>query len=506
MLIDKLGSKNVEDYTLLLTFLFAVIYVILAGLLTSKNFTKKNLEILLIFFIVVELCCANTPDFVMSQPKKNYTEDYGSYGVISTEVERNETEKFYRTELSKLRARMDPSWYGYNGVSVFSSMAYEKTSNMMKSLGLFGNNINSYTYYPQTPVFNSFFSLKYIYDNHNLLSESDQSPIYTKVASRSNYTAYRYNYFLPLAFSVSADVKNWQAGANSDPFDTQNDLIKKSTGVENVLIKTEATDCIYENLNYLSLSSINNGTVFFAQKQSGATAGGNVKIVIDVDTAGQYYVYAGSNHLSSLKFSIGENVLYHYGSASVAPFILDMGYRQPGDSITVEYALDAAYDSASLNFSAARLDQEAFDRAYKTITEKNGTLRIDSFEETAITGAISVKNENAFIFTSIPYDEGWQITVDGKLLEYAGADEADTAGKIVAVSGGLIGFDIGQGEHTVSFVYNARGLTAGLKLTAFGLILGALLLVYKFLLKEKLVRKGKRSELFESVLPDEPRT
>ena len=52
-------------------------------------------------------------------------------------------------ELTNLRARMDPAWYHYNGVSTFSSMAYEKVSNLQSRLGMFGNFINSYTYHLQ---------------------------------------------------------------------------------------------------------------------------------------------------------------------------------------------------------------------------------------------------------------------------------------------------------------------------------------------------------------------
>ena len=60
---------------------------------------------------------------------------------------------------------MDNSWYYYNGASVFSSLANEKLSNAMRDLGMMGNYINSFTYHPQTAVFNAMFDIKYILDN-----------------------------------------------------------------------------------------------------------------------------------------------------------------------------------------------------------------------------------------------------------------------------------------------------------------------------------------------------
>ena len=62
-------------------------------------------------------------------------------------------------ELTKLKTRMDPCWLDYNGVSVFSSMAYETVANLQQNLGLYGNYINSYTYNPQTPVYNAMFGI-----------------------------------------------------------------------------------------------------------------------------------------------------------------------------------------------------------------------------------------------------------------------------------------------------------------------------------------------------------
>ena len=244
IMVQKLGSKNVDNGTLMVSLIFVVAYVILAGLISSRKFTMKNLQHLLIIMIVIELVCADTTHFVMSQSKKNYTSDYDAYQQISELAEKDETDLFYRTELSKLRARMDPSWYGYNGVSVFSSMAYEDTSALMKSLGLFGNNINSYTYYPQTPVFNAFFSLRYVYDNAHLVKEGYD---YAQVAANDSFTAYKNKYTLPLAFSVDGNIADWAPQNSTNPFENQNELIRLSfpahTALQQHRRSAEAAEC-----------------------------------------------------------------------------------------------------------------------------------------------------------------------------------------------------------------------------------------------------------------------
>jgi len=481
ILLDKLTSKNVDNYTLVVTVIFTLAYVILAALVSSGRYSVKTLETMLIFVIVVEICAGTSSRFVMSQSKTAYTSDYDSYQEIKEKTEADDTDLFYRTELTKLRARMDPSWYGYNGVSAFSSMAYENTSALMKSLGLFGNKINSYTYYPQTPVFNSFFSLKYLYDNNDMISEND---FYSSVETNENFDSYEYKYYLPIAFSVSSDIKSWDQTESSNPFMVQNQLIKSSVGIDNVFDDVAATDVTTTNIDTLTLSTVNNGVTFSTSKTN-TSKSGNVKVTVDIAEEGQYYVYAGSTRLSSIKFTAGDDYTYNYVSSSIQPFILDVGKRVEGDSIEIVYTVDESYDTATLTFCAAKLNEDNFIEAYNKI-KSNGTIELTDFDETSLEGTVNVKNDNAFLFTSIPYDKSWEVYVDGERLTYAAENSEDTENKIVAVGNGLIGFDIAKGEHTVSFKYVAKGLKSGIVASCIGAVLFAAVIV--------IYRKKRRKE------------
>ena len=88
---------------------------------------------------------------------------------------------FYRVEQTYLETRMDPCIYNYNGVSTFSSMAYETYSANQYSLGMYGNRVNSYTYSPQTPVYNMMYALEdFIKDSSSRdLSDRYYNKIYT---------------------------------------------------------------------------------------------------------------------------------------------------------------------------------------------------------------------------------------------------------------------------------------------------------------------------------------
>lgn len=487
VLVEKIEVPNADTLTIILSAVFAILYVVIFGMMRSKKYREKAIVFLLFFTVILEIVVADVPKITMAQPKDAYTSDYYSYKELQEAVEEKDDTLFYRTELAKLRARMDPSWYGYNGVSVFSSMAYEHTAKTMEDLGLFGNNINSYTYYPQTPVFNSLFSIRYIYDNMNFIHNDD---MYTLVDSNDKFEAFKYNYYLPLISSVSESVTEWDY-SSPNPFVVQNELMKAATGVEDVLINVNATEFVGENMKDVDPSAINSATTFTVNKNNNGSEGkAIVKVKPEVD--GNYYIYVGSTKLSALNIAAGE-LNYYYNSTSIQPFILDCGYLTTEDEIEVTYTVPASNNSAGLAFCAARLDSEKFDEAYNKIVA-NGTFNMTAFDETSLEGTINVTNSDSFLWTSIPYDESWEVALDGKVLSYAVYDkesgEITTDGDIVKVGGGLMGIKAGKGEHTVSLKYKAKGLSTGIMLTAVGIAVLALAVIYKKWLRKFFEKAG----------------
>ncbi len=487
VLVEKIEVPNADTLTIILSAVFAILYVVIFGMMRSKKYREKAIVFLLFFTVILEIVAADVPKITMSQPKEAYTSDYYSYKELQESVESKDDTLFYRTELAKLRARMDPSWYGYNGVSVFSSMAYEHTAKTMEDLGLFGNNINSYTYYPQTPVFNSLFSIRYVYDNMNFIHNDD---IYTLVDNNDKFEAFKYNYYLPLINSVSENVTEWDH-SSPNPFTVQNELMKAATGVEDVLIHVNATEFVGENMKDVDPSAINSATTFTVNKNNNGSEGKAI-VKVKPETDGNYYIYVGSTKLSSLNIEAGE-LSYYYNSTSIQPFILDCGYLTTEDEIEVTYTVPSSNNSAGLAFCAARLDSEKFDEAYNKIVS-NGTFNMTAFDETAFEGTIKVTNDDSFLWTSIPYDESWEVTLDGKVLSYAVYDaesgEITTDGDIVKVGGGLMGIKADKGEHTLSFEYKAKGLSTGIKLTVLGIGVLALVVIYKKWLKKFFEKAG----------------
>ena len=82
------------------------------------------------------------------------------------------------------------------------------------------------------------------------------------------------------------------------------------------------------------------------------------------------------------------------------------------------------------------------------------------------------------MFTTIPYDEGWKVYVDGERVD------------IYKTCDALLAFDITEGVHTVEMKYFSKAMTVGLILSVSGLaIFVGMILLDHFVFKKR--REGK---------------
>ncbi len=403
------------------------------------------------------MCDSSTVSITIT--KDSYSSDYDEFRKLKTNLDTIEQNEFYRMELTNLRTRMDPSWFGYNGASVFSSMAYEKVANMQKNIGLFGNKINSYTYNPQTPIYNSFFGIKYVYDRNSLINESDY---YTLVDKNATYSAYENNYNLNIAFPVSDRLLMWDSSLYSNPVDSQQELFAYSTGIDGIYNRIYDYELICNNIydiseedkimSNFSLNKIDSNT------EASATA------TITAETNGHIYIYVYSRNLDDVSIyspSISTSMTVSDG------YILDIGYYEPNDKISVTMPINNEQTYANVDFVVFTIDDEKFVDGYNVL--KSGQIEYTSFSETIIEGNF-VANDNEILFTSIPYDKGWNVYIDGEKV----AEE-----NIVKISDALLGIKVSSGEHSIKLEYSIPGLTIAYIISGIFVILLFVLLLLK---------------------------
>ncbi len=474
VLLEELGSKNVNTATIIVSLVFAVLYTIVLSLLNNKKFLASSVACLLFCCMFAEIAIANTDHYDIDQPKTNYASDYTDFREIKNKLDEREGNDFYRMELTDLRTRMDPSWYGYNGVSAFSSMAYEKTANLQYNLGMFGNYINSYTYNPQTPVYNAMFGIKYLVNNSEKIKLNDK--IYTQVTSNEKFTAYENKYSLPIAFCVSNNIENWNSSFNN-PFETQADFIEKATGVSGVFDTLVPTEINYSNLNEFGDDEIMTGNYMFSKTSVGESSSFTLTFTPEKDQ--NVYVYVKSDDVDTItvrdldgNLQIDQDVDEEY--------ILDIGECKANKPIFIDIPV-AETASGYVDAFVVGLNTEKFEEAYKIM--KSGSINMTEFSDTGFKGTVDAA-EDCILYTSVNFDDSWEIMVDGKALTY---DD------VIQIGDALFGIKLTAGEHKIIFDYQPKGLKQG---AIISVISAALVIILLFIPDDKKIKlpSGKNSK------------
>ncbi len=472
ILVQEIGMANVDDDTVYITVGFTVAYTLILSLMKKKDIAQSAVALLLMCCVFAEVAIADIDHIKITQEKVNFVNDYDDFRKLKNTLDKKEESDDYRMELTWSNTIMDPSWFNYNGLSVFSSMAYEKSANLHDKLGMDSNYINSYIYYSQTPVYNAMMSLKYLVKNDERKINTD---LYDFVANCGKYTAYENKYYMPLAYTVNKKTTDFTVDY-SNPFDIHNDFWYYSTGIYGVLKSIDVQEYTTENITDNENDFYSDTFTYFKKKSN---AEGKITLKYYIPESQNVYLYFKASTVESIEVNTSDSE-FHAVQNLNEPYILDCGKCAPGEILTVEIPIPADKDSGYVECYAAGLDIDILDAGYEVL--KQGGLNIDEFDDTYIKGHINV-GDNKILYTSINYDEGWTVKVDGKEAEKFRIGDA------------LIGIDIEPGVHDIEFSYEPQGLKLGIILS----VTTALLLIVFFILKrifgnkDRSFRKGIKS-------------
>ncbi len=474
VIVDELTSKNVTAATVLFTMILVILYVLIISFFKDKRYQTASLAMLLVVCTCSEVIMCDTASLNISVDKTPYVSDYDEFTKLKTDLDTIENNKFYRMELTDLRTRMDNSWYYYNGASVFSSMAYEKLSNLQDDLGMMSNRINSYTYNPQTPVYNAMFSLKYIVNNSsvNVLG----SDYYTESVSTDKFKAYKNNYYLPIAYLISSDAEtwgsssymdNWKLEQSSDPFMLQGDYFSMATGIGNPFKKLDISYVTYSNCSPFSEDLTSKS--FYYEKNT-ADTDANATFYITTEKEGNVYIYVEVSSASekSLTINTSKGVITHSANQNC---ILDLGKYQANETVQITVPFEA--NTGTVTMLAYTLNNKIFNKGYKILSDNQ--MLVEEFDDTYIRGRVTAETDS-LLYTSIPYDDGWTVYIDGEKVS-----ELD----IIKFGQSLLSVKVKEGNHTVEFRFEVEGLKTGAVIS-----LVTLLAVLLFVLLKK-IRNGK---------------
>lgn len=451
IICQKFLTNKMTNSTIYATIIFVTLWCGFLFLLKNKNAQKKTVSFVLVTFILCETIISSIVGLPLNQDNKNYKENYKTYTDAINYID-NKDSGFYRTELCYLNTRMDPAYYGYNGISVFSSMAYESYSQLQSSLGMQSNKVNSYTYNTQTPVYNMMFNIKYLIQTDVSLAPSSNlyKKIYTTSDKKSNVYESKYN--LPIAYCVNSKIDDWVTD-EGNPFEIQSDFVKLATGYSNVFKPVEYNSTDFDAVSGDDVTE--NGT-YWLEKSDSSSNYGTETVSLSPTIDGNLYLYVKSSDLKTI--TVNSEKVSDITQSMEDAYILDLGYHNKGDEVLV--SLDASKmesESTSFDFYCYTADDTVVKNMYNSLA--GNSLNVESYSDTTIKGTVKAK-ENCYLYSSIPYDDGWSVYVDGKKAE------------TFEIGGTLLAIELTPGQHKIEYKYFPVGFLYGIiisAVTVFGL-------------------------------------
>ena len=427
-------------------FHFSIFYVAIivlamyAGLLHMFKIGKCELAACLALILVSVEAAANTAvTSVTITSREAYTRDNEDVHMLMDMVE--PSDDFYRVEKKTRKTKNDGAWMNFPSVSLFSSTANADLTEFFKRMGCEAST-NSYSITGSTPLVDSLVSIKYA-----LYSEEvPNTELWAYMKESGETYLYENLYTLPLGFVISHSVEdNWQFKMDN-PGEVQNDLCQ-ALGNDAVLQWIDSN-----------------------------TSGKNCTFTPDLD--GYYYVYVTNKKVKSVKAAVpsGSKTFNNTDRG----YLLELGSLVAGNQIT----LTSQTDGQDMKCEVYRFSDEAMISLYEKLNET--PLKLTSWEDTKLAGTVNAA-ERGVLFTSIPYETGWTVKIDG--------EEAETE-KIFEA---FLSVDIPEGEHEITFEYFPAGLKPGIIITLASIAILAMLFIVDRIMERRYQEKKAARKAAEAL-------
>lgn len=457
LLAQKLNDKAVELQTIYVTIAFIIIYAAVLTLDRTRNIRKSDLALAILLVVIAELTLntlltvhrIDTTEYYSSREGYMSGEQVGQIRDAVAEIAQVEGRgTFYRMESIPPKTINDGFMYNFNGLSIFASTMSTKPVKTFENLGFHSNSINSYKYESSTIVLDSLFGIKYlIRRSGNAVDRMRELYI-----DSSLIDVYKNPYALSIGYAGLPDLDSWQS-SSGDPLQSQNRLVTSLTGSSNVFLPLSRQTGELGNMTISNSGS----SSYYSYTRTDTTKESSAKVAITVEEDTQVYLYfqTTANRADRGYVMVGDTRVDFNAKRST---MVDVGFVEAGTlvELNVFYAA-SSNQTGSFNLYSYKLDQEAFIGAVDTIKEKS--LQLSRFTDTRIEGTVTVQEAGVFLMT-IPYDEGWAVTIGGEPVTTR------------AIDGGFIGFDITAGTHVIRMKYTPPWFMVGLMIT-----LGCLLIL-----------------------------
>ena len=409
----------------------------------------------------------------------------------AVEAIQEKDESFYRMDKTFHRQPADAMALNMRSLSVTTSTLNKKTLQFTDRMGYAGGSYWG-EYLGGNPVSDMLLDVKYI-----LTKDRTYEDFYERVYTdeENGIYGYRNPYALSLGYAVEEELLSVDLEESFSPMVRMNELTAAMTGDRQIqcfrpvaLGEGEASG--------LSEGHPANHRSYTNQNEKNP---GMLTFTFTAESDSLTYLYFPTDYPRDCTlFLDGEEWGEAMGNDSDC--ILTLGRFEPGSTHTI--ALQPKDQKFYLRTNQTylwTLDEEALKSAYTVLSQ--GTWKIlPDFKEDRLEGTVTVPQGCTLLFTSVPYEEGWVVTVDGRevqpvLTERTVKNEKTGEEKTeqTACLDALVAFRITPGVHSVRLEYKPASVFYGglISLLAVAVLFLMAVLDYGIL---RPLRRKKRSE------------
>jgi uncharacterized membrane protein YfhO len=306
---------------------------------------------------------------------------------------------------------------------------------------------NYYQYWAQywdgaTITADALFGVKYVVAQGDFSHQAE----YEEVRRSGDMTVYRNPYALPVAFMSGNNIQN-QSMSTANPFELQNQIYASLSGDGALYYQVPVLETRLENVTERREADV----MIFTKTDS--SQNGTVEYLLQAGGGWPVYAFFPSSDLKEVRMYVNGRDRGPYFTMN-AYDVIGLGSFAEGETVSFKFELKE--DSARFNESwFYYLDTDRFAQIYEGLNR--GGIRLESWSDTRIAGTAEATPEKGVLFTSIPWDRGWQALIDGQRAE------------TVLLLDALVGVAIPPGRHQLELRYRTPGLAPGFAITAVSL-------------------------------------
>ena len=460
-----------------------------------KERKKEIVTMILLFTVCTEMFVNGLSDLdhldrdVTFSKYSRYNNMIDTMRPISYKVQEYD-DGFYRMETTYFRKTNDNFALNMKGLSCSTSTLNRDTIDFLRSMG-YASRSHWSRYLGGTPVNDALLGIKY------LITDKDQTkyygdPIFTPedygydedFSPNGQYDVYYNEYALSFAYGVADGWLAFDYESYDNPYERLNAMITVMLGeTETVEVFKPAIQNGQPEMENIEYKEDVDGHYSYKKDDKSKTSYLTYSYTVPENT--ELYFFYPNRYLREVKLSVKDKSSGNFSSKGTFGGGETNRIVSLGESTTGELHLKVEISNSSNNLYVIPkdsyiyyIDMETYRDAFTRLGQTQFIIDSES-TDSHLTGTVTTTDQKQLMFTSIPYDEGWNIYVDGEKVE------------IYEANNSLVAFYVeGAGEHTLEMKYMPTVVAIGIGVSVTCLVVYILILIaYPFIKKVPVLRK-----------------